>query len=372
MKDELIIGMLGGASQDGVDAVLVNFTGNKMDLLHARRTPYPAAIRQTLDQLLATRQAPTTAMTSLLDENLGRFFARQAQDLVREAGMEMRDISAIGSQGHIVGGQNVWHAPPGDQPVTIQLGNGQLMAKNSSVKVVGNFHSADLAAGGRGGPLAPLLHQHLFHSQLEDRAVVNINLHAELTLLPANGAVSGFDCGPGTCLLDAWTRRHLQKPRDDAGRWAARGRVNDGLLQKWLRDPYFELPPPERTGLQYFKLDWLDNALAVSEAGAGDIQATLAEFTATTIARGLAGSTLPRRLLVCGPGAHNSHLLGRLAAGLPEVVVDTTARYGADPDWVDGLLFAWLARERLDGRYLNTRAITGAGHPVLAGDIFEP
>ena len=171
MTDELIIGLLSGTSRDGVDAVLVNFTRNSTDLLHAQCTPYPAAIKNTLDQLLETGQPPTEDMTRLLDETLGRFFARVAQDLAREAGMEMRDISAIGSHG-----QNVWHAPSGAEPVSIQLGNGQLMARNTGVVVVTNFRSADIAAGGQGAPLAPLLHRELFYKEGEHRAVVNIGV----------------------------------------------------------------------------------------------------------------------------------------------------------------------------------------------------
>ena len=367
MKDELIIGLLSGTSRDGVDAVLVNFTRRSMDLLHANCKPYPVAIKKTLDQLIESGQPPAEDMARLLDDSLGRFFARVAQDLAREAGMEMRDISAIGSHG-----QNVWHAPSGDEPVSIQLGNGGLMARNTGVRVVTNFRHADLKAGGQGAPLAPLLHRQLFYDEGEDRAIANIGGIANLTLLPASGPVTGFDCGPGNCLMDAWTMRHLQKPYDDAGSWAAKGEVDAHLLESMLRDPYFLQPPPKSTGLEHFNMGWLQRILAGNESGATDVQATLAEMTALTIAHSLQLNALPKRLLVCGGGAHNTHLLGRIAAALPEVVVDTTTRYGAEPDWVEGLLFAWLARERLAGRASNTPPITGATHPVLLGDIFEP
>ena len=181
----------------------------------------PAAIKRTLEQLLETGRPPSRDMTSLLDDNLGRFFARVAQNLVREAGMEMRDVRAIGSHG-----QNVWHKPRGEDPVSIQLGRGELMARNTAVTVVTNFRSADVQAGGQGAPLAPLLHQKLFHNENEDRAILNLGGIANLTILPSTGAVTGFDCGPANCLLDAWTRRHLQKDYDNNGNWAARGRVD--------------------------------------------------------------------------------------------------------------------------------------------------
>ncbi len=366
MTDELFIGLQPGTGRDGVDAVLINFSNASMDLLHARRTPYPAAIRRMLEQLPESGQAPVD-LASLLDDSLGRFFARCAQDLVREVGMEMRDIRAIGCHG-----RRVRSGPGAGSPLGRQPGKGGLIAKNTGVAVVTDFQSADVAAGGRGAPLAPLLHQKLFYSQHEDRAIVSIGGIASLTLLPASGGMSGFDCGPGMCLMDAWTMRHLQKPCDEAGRWASKGHVNHGLLQRMLQDHYFDLPPPKSTGLEYFNMGWLENILAEHVIGAADLQATLAELTALAIARSLAGGPLPRRLLVCGCGARNTYLLGRLAAALPDVVVDRTARYGADPDWIEALLSAWLARERLAGRLQNTAPISGASQPVLLGDIFEP
>jgi anhydro-N-acetylmuramic acid kinase len=367
MSDELIIGMLSGTSRDGVDAVLVNFSGTSMDMLHATCTPYPPAIKQKLVQLLETGDAPSKDVASLLDETLGRFFARIVQNLVRESGMEMRDIRAIGSHG-----QNVWHQPWGTHPVSLQLGSPDLIAKNTSTTVVGNFRSADVQAGGQGAPLAPLLHRKLFANDDEDRAILNLGGIANLTILPSTGGVTGYDCGPGNCLMDAWTSRHLQKNYDENGRWAAKGQVDSGLLASMLDDDYFNKSPPKSTGLEYFNTSWLEKLLVGSILEEVDVQATLTELTALSVASSLHGSGLPHRLLVCGGGAHNLFLMRRLTAALPDVIVDTTTRHGADPDWVEGLLFAWLARERLHGRVQDTPPITGADHPVLLGDIHEP
>jgi len=366
MNDELIIGMLSGTSRDGVDAVLVNFSHDSMDILHASCTPYPPAIKLTLDQLLATGAAPSKDVAELLDDNLGRFFARVAQNLVHDAGMEMRDIRAIGSHG-----QNVWHQPRSKNPLSIQLGRGGLIARNTSTTVVTDFRSADLEAGGQGAPLAPLFHQKLFHSEKEDRAILNIGGIANLTTLPAKGAVTGFDCGPGNCLMDVWTNRHLQKEYDDNGRWATKGELIPDLLSRMLTDPYFNQPPPKSTGLEHFNMTWLENMLGDSALKEVDVQTTLAELTAISIAESLTDTGLPARLLVCGGGVHNTFLMRRIAAALPDVIVESTARHGADPDWVEGLLFAWLARERLNERTQNTPPITGADHPVLLGNIHE-
>ena len=367
MTEDLYIGMLSGTSRDGVDAVLVNVSDGSMDLLHANCTPYPPAIKLTLDQLLETGARPSEKIASLLDENLGRFFARTAQNLVREAGMEMRDIRAIGSHG-----QNVWHQPGGEDPVTIQLGRGDIIARNTATTVVANFRAADLKAGGQGAPLAPLLHQELFHSAGEDRAILNIGGIANLTILPSERGVSGFDCGPGNCLMDAWTSLHLQKDFDEDGRWATKGKTDQELLQSLLADPYFSQPPPKSTGLEYFNLNWLQRHLGESAASETDVQATLTELSAKSIAASLEKVGLPDRLLVCGGGVQNAFLMQRLAAAMPTLAIEPTNLYGVDPNCVEGLLFAWLAYQRLNGRAQDTTSITGASQAVLLGDIFEP
>jgi len=286
---------------------------------------------------------------------------------VREAGLEMRAIHCIGSHG-----QNVWHHPQGENPVSIQLGRGDLIARNTGTTVVNDFRSADVRAGGQGAPLAPLLHRQLFCSDTENRAVLNIGGITNLTILPARGGVTGFDCGPGNCLMDGWTRLQLQKDYDDHGRWAAKGEVVKDLLERMLADPYFNRPAPKSTGLEYFSMTWLDQMLGQALPPAVNVQATLAELCAITISRSLAEAGMPDRLLVCGGGVHNDFLMLRIAESLPGVVVESTARHGADPDWVEGLLFAWLARERLSAHAQDTTAITGANHPVLLGEIHRP
>jgi len=367
VNDELIIGMLSGTSRDGVDAVLVNFSSGSMDVLHALCVPYPPAIKLTLDQLLETGAPPAENVAGLLDENLGRFFARIAQNLVREAGMEMRDIRAIGSHG-----QNVWHQPRGENPMTIQLGRGDIIARNTGTTVVADFRNADVKAGGQGAPLAPLLHQHLFRSEKEDRVILNLGGIANLTILPTKGGVTGFDCGPGNCLMDIWTKRHLQKDYDNNGNWASKGRTDTVLLERMLQDPYFSQLPPKSTGLEYFNMAWLENMLDDSGLTQVDIQATLVDLTALSVSRSLRDTGQPTRLLVCGGGVHNTFLMRSLAAALPDSIVTSTARYGADPDWVEGLLFAWLARERMNESAQDTPPITGADHPVLLGVIHRP
>jgi len=365
-NEGLFVGLISGTSRDGADAALVSFERGRPDLLHALCEPYPPAIRRDLDAMIAAGERPPPGRAGALDEQLGRFFARVANRLIGEAGIGKGDVRAIGSHG-----QTVWHQPGGDRPESLQLGSGSVIRRATGLATVTDFRRADLRAGGQGAPLAPLLHRVLFGCSAEDRAVLNVGGIANLTLLRQDGGVSGFDTGPGNCLMDAWVRLYRGLDYDPGGEWAAGGKVHAGLLRRMLADRYFGQPPPKSTGLEYFNPAWLHAKLEGIDADPQDVQCTLAELTAATVARSLDGGTPPARLLVCGGGAHNTHLLARLSARLPGREVASTARHGVNPDWVEAVLFAWLARERLAGRMQDTRPITGARAPVLLGKVYE-
>ncbi|MDZ7747448.1 MAG: anhydro-N-acetylmuramic acid kinase [Halofilum sp. (in: g-proteobacteria)] len=232
---------------------------------------------------------------------------------------------------------------------------------------------ATLAAGGQGAPLAPAFHAAAFAGRREARAVVNIGGIANVTLIaPGGRRVTGFDTGPGNCLLDAWIARHRDASFDRDGAWAAGGRVHAGLLEALLADPYFGRAPPKSTGREHFHLAWLERALAQADAAVEprDVQATLAELTAITVTRALerhAGDT--PRVLVCGGGARNPHLMARLAARLPRRRVESTEALGIDPGHVEPLAFAWLAQRRLRGLPGNRPEVTGAARPLVLGSL---
>ncbi|NIP16893.1 MAG: anhydro-N-acetylmuramic acid kinase [Xanthomonadales bacterium] len=365
MNGDLYIGLISGTSRDGVDAALVHFEGDRPRLLHAICMPIGEPLKSGLDDLLEARRPPSATEASTLDEFLGRLFAKAARAVAGQAGVEMQDVVAIGSHG-----QTVWHDPDGDEPVSLQLGNPGVIARSTGVTTVADFRSADLLAGGQGAPLAPLLHRELFHDTAEDRAVLNLGGIANLTFLPGSGSISGFDTGPANCLMDLWSRRHLDRPFDRDGAWAAAGTPDDALLEALLEEPYFDRPPPKSTGLEHFNARWLESRLADREIEAGDVQGTLAELTARTVADGvLRHGPRTHRLLVCGGGSHNTHLMHLLAVHLPDTIVESTSRHGVNPDWIEAVLFAWLGRERLLERPQDTRLITGAQAPVLLGDI---
>lgn len=359
------IGMLSGTSRDGADIALVSFAGDEPasqpELEHLLCLPYPEPLADALRAVVDTAQRPSPETITTLHHDLGTFFAAGVMQLLKETGLDAGAIAAIGSHG-----QTVWHEPP----ESIQLGDPDAIAKDTGIVTVADFRRADLEAGGQGAPLAPLLHRALFRPQKGQRAVLNLGGIANLSLLDAEGGVQGFDTGPASCLLDAWIRRQRGEAYDEGGDWAAHGTVIQPLLMTCLEDAYFSQRPPKSTGVEYFNLRWLQSRVKLDAFDPGDVQATLAELTARSIA-----NALPARIdevLVCGGGVRNRDLLARLRAHCPGRTFESTAAHGLDPDAVEAVLFAWLARERLAQQAQDTTAITGAARPVLLGTIHEP
>lgn len=353
--------MISGTSRDGADIGLVRFDDDQPALERSLCLPYPEHLATTLRKLIGPAQRPADSDLAQLHDELGRFFAESANRLLAEAGLERGDITAIGSHG-----QTVWHEPP----ESIQLGNPALIASLTGITTVGDFRTADLQAGGEGAPLAPLLHRALFQPGSGQAAVINLGGIANVSLVGSGGQVSGYDTGPANCLLDGWIQHQQNKDYDQDGAWAASGTVIQPLLITLLEDPWFSRLPPKSTGVEYFNMHWLESKAELAEFPPQDIQATLAELTARSVADAVPGDA--REVLVCGGGAHNGHVLQRLRALLPGTSVQTTESRGVNPDAVEATLFAWLARERLAERSLDTTSITGARHPVLLGSIHHP
>ena len=301
-----------------------------------------------------------------LHGELGELFANAALALLKQESLTANDVLAIGSHG-----QTVYHQPLANPPATLQLGNAAIIAARTGIDTVADFRVADMAHGGQGAPLAPLLHQRLFANLQADTAVLNLGGIANLTLLPADGEPQGYDTGPANTFIDGWIRQQQSKAFDNHGDWGRSGSVNRALLNALLDEPYFAAAAPKSTGTDYFSTDWLaEKTRRFASLQAADIQATLTELTAVTVADSLR-LKLPhcQTLLVCGGGALNSYLLERLQS-LLGITVQSTGDHGFHPQWLEGILFGWLAYRRLKNLPGNVPTATGARRRCLLGAIY--
>ena len=357
----LTIGLMSGTSLDGIDAVLAAPRGKRLRLIASHHSPYSTALRT---RLLGMHQSGPDELhrAALLSNELTAAYAASVRGSLARARVSARAVAAIGCHG-----QTVRHRP-GDG-YTLQLVNGALLAELTGITVVCDFRSRDIAAGGEGAPLVPAFHRAMFGSPGRSRAIVNVGGIANITYLPARGTVTGFDCGPGNCLLDAWIQGRRRRRYDVHGTWAASGSVIPRLLRKLAVHPFFRRQPPKSAGRREFNLQWVKQALTGREKPA-DVQATLLELTATGIARALdRHCARAREIYVCGGGARNRALLDRLAALMPGKRIATTDALGVAPEHVEALAFAWLAHETLKERPGNLPAVTGARGPRVLGAI---
>ncbi len=366
---QLFIGLMSGTSVDAIDAALVSFDENQtIKLEHFTTQPYPLELKDKIAEMRSATARFSFKEVAELDIKLGHLFAKTVGQLLSSAKMSHENIMAIGSHG-----QTIFHSPDSVEAFTLQIGDPSTIAATTSITTVADFRSMDIAVGGQGAPLAPGFHAELFRHPKENRVVLNLGGIANITFIPSSATqpIRGFDTGPANCLMDDWVLKILNKPYDDNGSWGQQGTVSSELLAKMLADDYFKKSHPKSTGREYFNLQWLNQKLGTSEHIPKDIQATLQQLTVSSIANSII--TLKENvaeLIICGGGAHNQQIIRLLSETLTEIDVKTTDAYGVDPDSIEAMAFAWLAKRRLDGLPGNLPSVTGASKEVLLGGIY--
>ena len=392
------IGLMSGTSMDAIDAALVNFGAGSdfalgdsalgdtasgdsasagaagLKVMDYRQYPIDPALRA---RARALDMSASIEEVSELDAIMGQRFADAALRILERNRLDKSAVAAIGSHG-----QTVLHLPRARHPRTWQIGDGNIIARRSGIVTATDFRRADMAVSGQGAPLAPAFHAWYFGGGDKKTAVLNLGGIANLSVLYREPVV-GFDAGPGNGLLDQWTQHHRRGDYDEDGRWALSGRCHEELLRRMLRYRYFALPPPKSTGRDEFNLSWLraflrqaaeaSAAEPAAEPTAEDVQATLLQLSARATAAAIKEHAAEaEEVIVCGGGVHNPALLAALQACLPGTEIQSSARHGLDPDAVEAVTFAWLARQRLAGLPGNLPAVTGATRPVLLGAVYQP
>lgn len=369
---ERFIGVLSGTSLDAVDVALVEFQNEKPHLIATTSYPIDDDLKY---QCLRVTQSDLTHCSidefGQLDARLGDVFASAVQALLDETSFRAPDIRAIGSHG-----QTLRHCPDLQPAFTLQIGDPNRIAHRTHITTIADFRRRDIAAGGQGAPLAPAFHNAVFRSTSENRVILNIGGLSNLSILPAdlNEPIQGFDTGPGNCLLDSWIQKHSNLPFDKNGALAKQGQIHKELLTKCLSDPFFAKAPPKSTGRELFHMDWVEKHLSslTTTLPIEDVQATLTALTVESIASAIerhAPNT--NSLYVCGGGAFNPVLMQNLAQRLSSIPLHTTESLGIPPNWVEAVLFAWLAKQTLAGQANHCPHITGASEKTILGGIFQ-
>jgi anhydro-N-acetylmuramic acid kinase len=390
MSQEHYIGLMSGTSADAIDGVIISIANNKVALVGTHTLSIPASIKSLIFDLAISGEDEIEKIR-YLDYELAELFSQISLVLCQRSNIKTCDIQAIGSHG-----QTIRHYPPpltsraqklapssdasrsysSAQGYTLQVGDPNIIAQRTNITVVTDFRRRDIAAGGHGAPLAPAFHSIVFRSPEKNRIILNAGGIANITYLPASNHsdnnVIGFDTGPANGLMDAWCQLHLQQHYDKAGQWAASGKVQQKLLSCLLEHPYFALQAPKSTGRETFNISWVKQLLGAQnqQLSAADVQATLTELSAATIAAEINKIDTNAEVYICGGGAHNSYFCERLKQHLPNRVFSTTEVLGIHPDWVEAAAFAWLAQRAVKQLSGNLPSVTGAIEAVISGGIY--
>ena len=361
----LFIGAISGTSIDGLDLATVKIQ-EQPSILHTETVKLP---KQLASQLRLLTQPGSDEIRRLGRAHVafGQFIGRAVLHHLQNINIDVAEIKAIGSHG-----QTIRHHPSDKPPFSLQIGDGNSIAEITGIPTVCDFRSRDLAAGGEGAPLVPIFHEVLFGDLSIPTVVLNIGGIANISVLPhsRSNSLTGYDTGPGNALLDAWILQIENKPFDEHGMWSRSGSVNDALLHLFLSHSFFTQPAPKSTGKEQFNLHFIQQALKpMDDLLAEDVQATLLELTAQTISAEIK-RTEAARVIVCGGGRLNTHLMFRLRELLVGIDITTTEDYGVDGDGVEAATFAYLAYSLLLGKAGNAPLVTGAKGPRLLGCIY--
>lgn len=359
---------MSGTSMDAIDTAIVSFANPLPELVSYRQFPIDETLKASVRQL---NSSSSIKEITELDARMGHLFADSVLKILNLSDIKASEIVAIGNHG-----QTVLHLPDATYPRTLQIGDPNIIAHKTGITTVSDFRRMDIADGGQGAPLAPAFHAEIFRTAGTARIILNIGGIANITRLPGDPqeAIAGFDTGPGNGLLDDWNQLHNQTEMDRDSHWAATGKIDQDLLTLFLSDPYFELAPPKSSGRDYFNLTWLNDQLdkIQKKLSPQDIQATLLQLSVLTIAQAiLRHAPNTQEIYMCGGGSHNMGMVAALAGLVPNISLTDTGALGLDPDAIEALTFAWLAKQTMEHKTSNNIAVTGANSAQILGGIYQ-
>lgn len=381
-KERLVIGINSGTSMDSMDMALVRIhdsgLSSRLELQTYHHFLFPDGLKEYVLTIIDKGSVKELSQLNVL---LGRIFAYTINQFLDLLGLSSKDIDLIGSHG-----QTVYHHPSVERLFryhihsTLQIGDPSVLAQETGILTVGDFRSADIAAGGSGAPLTPYLDYIVFRNETKNRGILNIGGIANFTVLPKNAAlenITAFDSGPGNMMIDFAVQKFFGNPCDKDGAIARTANVHEALLAELMRHPYLGLTPPKSTGREMFGQKYCEHLLAqFAHLKPEDLVATFTEFTARSIfdqyTRFVEEKSPWNELIISGGGARNIFLMERLKFYFKDTKISLTSEFGIPTDAKEAMLFALLGNEAVSGIPANVPQVTGARKKAVLGKICLP
>lgn len=374
MKDKLVIGLMSGTSVDGVDAVLVKINPDfSFEVLSSLVYQYSQDFIEAIKSLFSENVylQDVCSMNFLISHQ----FANAVKELLKNAGVSPCEVDFAGSHG-----QTVYHYPSSkkyfDMPVksTLQIGDISVLAKLTGIDVIGNFRTADIAAGGEGAPLVCFADEKIFSKGDKRRAIQNLGGMGNVTVISPDYPIFAFDTGPANVLIDYFVQKYFNEPYDKNGRIASEGRVCEKLLHKLLQNPYFDLKPPKTTGRELFGAEFALKIERENSLSPTDLVATLTAFTAKSISQSYKKFVFPKvkidEIVLGGGGAYNTTLKSMLSAEFDnKIPIKTHEDFGISNKFKEAIAFAMLAYAYYYDIENNVPTCTGAHRKTVMGQM---
>ena len=358
---------MSGTSADSIDCAVLDLSSNKIKVIGCKNFEIPKDLKTDIIDASQSKELEQ-ALIDDLDFKMAEVLVNSVKEAIEDFHIDFKEIKAIGSHG-----QTIKHQPKSKAPFSLQVGDPQKISNDLKIKTIGNFRNDDIQSGGEGAPLTPIFHETVFASDKKRKAIVNIGGITNITVLDYPEVI-GFDTGPGNCLMDCWSRVNKIGNYDDKGTWAASGMINQSLLETMMSDSYFARQYPKSTGPDYFNHEWIKDKLLQSslKITPRDVQATLLQVTVLSLMNSINSLQLSdQNIYLCGGGIHNELLCKEINKNC-KTEVKTTSELGIDPDYLEAICFAWLAKQRIDKKSFDLNRITGSKGKVYLGRIYNP
>ena len=359
-NSSLLLGVMSGTSLDGIDIILIDQNNQSIKIIEFIHMPYNENIKR---DFLSLHSGQNSDLEHSIQMSIShaKITANGIKKILRKHKLKAENVKCIGYHG-----QTIRHYPKSGY--SVQLGNANLLAELTNITVVSDFRNRDIVAGGQGAPLVPAFHNEFFSKKNKNRVIINIGGISNITYLPRNKKIIGFDCGPGNMLLDQWIKIQQNKNFDNHGGWAKSGKLVDDLLHNFKKDLFFKKKPPKSTGRELFNIDWL-NKFDIMSHPAKDVQRTILELTVVTINDAIK-KFCPGvdEIYICGGGCKNKFLIDRLE-GITGLNINTTDKLNVPSQQVEAAAFAWLAKKCIQKQFNNSPTVTGSQGPRILGAI---